>query len=272
MLRRWSKELLASELGDTLDPSPESDDWLGYEGATEAEIGQLASRIGVRLPPSYETFLRTTNGWRSTSPSIQRIRPTTEVDWFRVENEQWVATYNDTSSGELPDLPDGEYFRYGEGAPDVFRARHLLSMLQISDVGDGVYLLNPGGGHSRRRMGSLVLRQLDPRGQALRFLRSHAAGGIPVLSGTGEATPSCPRSSQGLDPVAPDPAPSREAASIPDVDRGAARATDQWDPVGGRGRPEQVLAHAVRQAPGPPPGSATTRSRATAERPFLRKP
>ena len=138
-LRRWSTELMRTDLASRLDPPPESPDWLGFDPATAADVEALEARLGVLLPPSYTSFLLTSNGWRRTTHSIGRVRPAAEVNWFRVENEQWAEVYGDSGS----DLEDDEYYAYGtHGAPD-HRAAHMASLLQVSDVEDGVYVLNP---------------------------------------------------------------------------------------------------------------------------------
>jgi HEAT repeats len=56
-----------------------------------------------------------------------------------VENEQWVEAYVACDS---PD-EDREYYRYEDGSAAGLRVQHLPSLVQISDVDDGVYLLNP---------------------------------------------------------------------------------------------------------------------------------
>ncbi|TMQ31890.1 MAG: SMI1/KNR4 family protein, partial [Planctomycetota bacterium] len=139
LLTDWSVDLMQTELAQRVEPPLESPEWLGFAPATAAEIQGLERRLGVLLPPSYKAFLLTSNGWRRTTAFIDRIRPAQEVDWFRVENERWAEEFPTYGSS----LPDEEYYSYAEdGAPD-YRAEHLSSMLQISDVDDGVYLLNP---------------------------------------------------------------------------------------------------------------------------------
>jgi hypothetical protein len=138
LLERWSRELMATQLAETLDPPPALSEWLGYEPASESEIGALESRLGLVLPPSYKAFLATTDGWRTITSFINRIRPTAEVDWFRVENEQWVEIYGEDGSS----APDEIYYQYTPAASD-YRADHMIDLVQISDVGDGVLLLNP---------------------------------------------------------------------------------------------------------------------------------
>jgi hypothetical protein len=139
ILASWSKELMATDLAACVDPPPLSTDWLGFDPATGLDIAHLEGRLGVMLPPSYKSFLLTTNGWRATTAFIHRVRPAAEVDWFRVENEQWAEIYQESGSEE----DDEDYYRYSEAGAPGHRADHMSSLLQISDVGDGVYLLNP---------------------------------------------------------------------------------------------------------------------------------
>jgi len=129
-----------SELAERVEPSPKSPDWLGYSPATQEDIEKLESRLGVILPPSYKAFLSISNGWLRTTSFIDRIRPAEEVNWFRVENENWVNLYSDSGSEES----DEDYYLYDEDyAGADHRAEHMQSLLQISDIDDGVYLLNP---------------------------------------------------------------------------------------------------------------------------------
>lgn len=138
-LSNWSQQLLQSSLADHVDRPVESAKWLGFKAATKRCIQALEKRLGVSLPPSYRAFLQVSNGWRQTTSFISRIRPTAEVDWFRAENQHWVEVYSEDGSQQ----PDSEYYCYtADGAAD-HRAVHMATLLQISDVCDGVYLLNP---------------------------------------------------------------------------------------------------------------------------------
>ena len=138
-MARWSAELMAGELAERVDLMPRSPDWLGFDPANERNLEDLEGRLGVILPPSYRSFLLTSNGWRRTTFAIGQIRSSAEVDWFRIENESWAEVYSESGS----DLPDEEYYMYPEGGARNHRAEHIKSLLQISDVDDGVYLLNP---------------------------------------------------------------------------------------------------------------------------------
>jgi hypothetical protein len=138
-MARWSVELMASDLAQRVDPAPRSPDWLGFDPASERDLEDLEGRLGVILPPSYRSFLLMSNGWRRTTFAIDHIRPAAEVDWFRIENESWVDVYSRSGS----DFSDEEYYEYAEGGAPDHRAEHVKALLQISDVDDGVYLLNP---------------------------------------------------------------------------------------------------------------------------------
>jgi HEAT repeat protein len=146
LLASWSSEVLTTDLLQQLDPADRNLKYLGFPAASAADLRSLESRLGVTLPPSYRTFLETTDGFRVISPFIHRIRSTAEVDWFRVENQGWIETYNeptayDEDGGLEPS--DEEYFDYSNANELDFRRTHLFAMLQVSNVDDGVMLLNP---------------------------------------------------------------------------------------------------------------------------------
>ncbi len=118
--------------------------WLGYSGATDEQLAALETRLGVTLPPSYRAFLSVSNGWRNTSPFIDRVLPTEEVDWFATRHQQWIDAYVAPAAG-LPRLTDAEYLVYGEEQSSVhIRTEYVQTALQISAIGDSaIYLLNP---------------------------------------------------------------------------------------------------------------------------------
>src|SRR5947209_8659362 len=123
ILVQWSKELMATDLARHVDPLPELRDWLGFDPATASEIESLEARLGVILPPSYKSFLLTTNGWRALTPFIYRLRPASEVEYFRVENEHWVEAYGQAGSDE----DDEEYYDYAKDGASGHRANHMSS-------------------------------------------------------------------------------------------------------------------------------------------------
>lgn len=116
--------------------------WLGFPGATAAQVTGLEARLGAPLPPSYRTFLTVSNGWCHTTGFIYRLWSTEEVEWFAVSHQDWVDAYVAPAG---PPVPDEDYYVYGEAQSSVtMRPEYLQTALEISDVGDSaIYLLNP---------------------------------------------------------------------------------------------------------------------------------
>jgi len=48
--------------------------WIGFPGATEDQLIAAETRLGVTLPPSYQTFLKVTNGWSDPPEGLGCIR------------------------------------------------------------------------------------------------------------------------------------------------------------------------------------------------------
>lgn len=147
LLARWSAELIAAgaAAGGPLPPEVVASGWLGYPGATEAQLGAAEVRLGARLPPSYRQFLAVTNGWRHTGTFIDRLWPAEEIDWFRVRHQDWIDAYTDPADDAPVPLSDEAYRVYGDEQSSVtFRPADLRAALEISDVGDSaILLLNP---------------------------------------------------------------------------------------------------------------------------------
>lgn len=174
-LRTWSQDLLTySQTRDRpLPPEVLASGWFGYPGASEAELQQTETRLGRQLPPSYREFLKVSNGWRQTTPFIQRIWSTDDLNWFPVRHRDWITDFtlgylespdttvlnstnthspqmNSRSNGyrhpsTFPDIPDADYLVYGaEQDCSRLRLQYLETTLEISEMGDStIYLLNP---------------------------------------------------------------------------------------------------------------------------------
>ena len=133
-LQTYSTALINSPNIEDYDLPPEviESDWLGFAGATEAQIEAAETRLKRKLPPSYREFLSVTNGWRFPGPFIDKMWSVEEIDLFSVRNGQWIdiqSQFPNTSADEddaFPPLPQ------------------LQAALEISEVGDSaIYLLNP---------------------------------------------------------------------------------------------------------------------------------
>lgn len=145
-LQQWNRDVLSFDLTkQELSPDVIELGWLGYPAATAAQVAQVEDRLGVVLPPSYRTFLATSNGWRLAPAWIERMWSAEEIEWFAVLNQEWVDVWveNDPDSQEPP---SGDYFIYGRGQSPDFPSGYLQTALQISPSWpdeESVYLLNP---------------------------------------------------------------------------------------------------------------------------------
>jgi hypothetical protein len=143
-LHEWNQQLLArfdpeqynAFVDPAVTPAVIASGWLGFPGASEAEVAALEARLSARLPPSYRSFLRVSNGFLQPGVIVPRLLVTGEVDWFRVAHQAMIDAWHRgmTASPGLT-VPDAEAFEH-----------HLPNALQVSAperVGTAIYLLNP---------------------------------------------------------------------------------------------------------------------------------
>ncbi|MFM7887974.1 MAG: SMI1/KNR4 family protein [Pseudanabaena sp.] len=106
--------------------------FLGYAGASDAQIQELEDKLGVCLPPSYKGFLKVTDGWRECDWSEMRLLGTDEIDWLRNKYPGHIEAF-EPKSRERPSVTDKEYFVYGDEQDSVlFRVEYLFNALSIS--------------------------------------------------------------------------------------------------------------------------------------------
>ncbi|MER0246807.1 SMI1/KNR4 family protein, partial [Streptomyces sp. HSW2009] len=105
--------------------------WLGFEPAGEARIAALERRIGLRLPPSYRSFLAVTDGWLHATRSVHRLAAADEV-----------ALHGDPSG--LREVYEAELTEDSDWQ-EVLLAGMWGRSLQLAADADGVdVLLDPG--------------------------------------------------------------------------------------------------------------------------------
>lgn len=149
-LRQWSQDLL-ERLEDSEFTSLASEivdaKWLGYRGATDAEISATEARLETSLPASYRSFLAVSNGWRRLDDLIDRLWSTQEVEWLASRNQQLINAWTSgvAIAGGSGGVPDEEYFVYGDGQdPTSLRDQYLQTALEIGgNSNQGLLLLNP---------------------------------------------------------------------------------------------------------------------------------
>ena len=148
LLTRWNAELLDTPdiFRDVVSEEAVQSGWLGYPPATDAQIADAEARIGKQLPPSYRAFLEVSNGWRLLGNFHWDVLPAERIEWFRVNNQDWIDayTYDD-------DVTDEEHLTYElssyggvYGAYGAFKTEYLDALLEVSGIGDSlILLLNP---------------------------------------------------------------------------------------------------------------------------------
>ncbi len=135
LLKELNDAMLAMEDEDgRIDPSRRASGWLGNPPATEEQVTALENRIGRRLPDSYRTFLRVTNGWSNLSPFIYELWPAERICWL-VDFDPLFAKSGSISAMDCqPDY---------ESVPRFPDGTHLIDCLALSAYDDGIVLLNP---------------------------------------------------------------------------------------------------------------------------------
>jgi hypothetical protein len=147
LMRPWTAELLADpQIREMLEPEVVASGWLGFPGASQADIQTAESRLGLQLPESYRQFLEYTNGWRWITPFIEQLWSTSELERYATRHQDLIDAWR-LGARQFPTssrVPDERYFVYGTEQDPIFMRDEYLDMaLEISDVADGVLLLNP---------------------------------------------------------------------------------------------------------------------------------
>ncbi len=149
-LRQWSRDLL-ERLEDSEFTSLPSEiidaRWLGYPGATDAEISTVEACLETTLPPSCRSLLKVSNGWRKIDDMIGKLFSIQEVNWLASKNQELMDGWmNGVELGGGSSLvPDEEYFVYGDEQDSAsLRNEYLQTALEIGgDANQGLLLLNP---------------------------------------------------------------------------------------------------------------------------------
>ena len=140
-LHKLSRLLLDIEIKEGFDErffSPEEHEcgYLGFDGASEAQIVAAETRLGARLPDSYRTFLKVSNGWPLMSYNAQpgKLWSSEELFWVRDNdpNEVMIWTEGDNA---VTTLEEHLSCRNDEYSPP-YNADYIQNLLSISDYGD----------------------------------------------------------------------------------------------------------------------------------------
>lgn len=137
-----SKTLFKSE--DLLDELLNTTStWLGFDGTSDDIIRMHEKRLGTLLPPSYKSFLKTSNGFKQLSCFAWDIWPVEKIDWLRNVDPELIEIWCSFDDEESV-ITDEEYFVYDKNQHLPFRSIYLKKCLAISGPGDAtILLLNP---------------------------------------------------------------------------------------------------------------------------------
>ena len=100
LLERLNAVMIRSKqfAGERMEEVISEGSWCGRPPATESDICAAESRLGVRFPPSYRSFLSVSNGWRIFNSFVEQLLPVQEIDRYRILDPKGFAL--DQSSHE----------------------------------------------------------------------------------------------------------------------------------------------------------------------------
>ncbi|WP_460503008.1 SMI1/KNR4 family protein [Hymenobacter agri] len=148
LLQQISQEVLAdpsfieTDWHGFVSPAQKESGWLGFPGATESDLRMLEQRLGVALPPSYRSFLATSNGFGPIDCFIFRLFSTEEIDWLVNKDKEIIEIWEQDDD---TDITDEQYFDpKNQQDARYTRSRYFRRCLMVSDWGDAGFLaLNP---------------------------------------------------------------------------------------------------------------------------------
>ncbi|NYI95220.1 hypothetical protein HNR12_001497 [Streptomonospora nanhaiensis] len=124
-LSSYSADMLRVSADDLIDVTDDqrAASWLGFEGATEAELAALEERLGTALPPSYRAFLAASNGWTNISGFTYELLGAADVHWLHEHPDQ-------------PLEPDYVFDEDGLKGPALFISGESDAQFWLLDAGD----------------------------------------------------------------------------------------------------------------------------------------
>lgn len=145
-IMEWNRkrlETLKDSEKEELPPEVIKSSYLGYPGVAEEQITTTEAKLGVTFPPYYREFIKGSNGLRSTSKYGIQFYPIEEVDWYALDNQEWI---NECIETWLEPVTDEEYYIHDDKQCNetTFRPEYLQTALEISSEDMGfIFLLIP---------------------------------------------------------------------------------------------------------------------------------
>jgi hypothetical protein len=84
-----------------LDPEQAATSWMGHEPATEEAVLAAEQRLGIQFPPSFRSFLLTSDGWSGVRGWIDLVWPCEDISWMRdtYTGGDLIEVYTEESDG-----------------------------------------------------------------------------------------------------------------------------------------------------------------------------
>jgi hypothetical protein len=141
LLSKLTSLLLDDEqLRSHLPPEALSAGWCGLPPASQELLLEVEQRLGLRLPPSYRSFLSITNGWHLFGSFIERLIPVDDVNWLRLVEPDTLAELQECYQED--DVSDEQYLDYDTPKNQVLlRHRYWPDCLLVSKGWDGEMIL-----------------------------------------------------------------------------------------------------------------------------------
>ena len=113
--------------------------YVGFSGASEAQISAAEVRLGAKFPPSYRTFLSVSNGWPCVWDSVEpgKLWSTEEIRWAREQDPELIEIFGTNEEEISPE----EHLNLREDGFSRYRGQYLQNLLCISEHGDACDLL-----------------------------------------------------------------------------------------------------------------------------------
>jgi hypothetical protein len=100
---------------DQVSDAQRASRWLGFDGASAAQLAMLEQRLGALLPPSYRSFLAASDGWLNISTFMWTMRTTGDVNWLRDADPQLCDGLREAATSEEAALTDRALLVSGDG-------------------------------------------------------------------------------------------------------------------------------------------------------------
>jgi hypothetical protein len=106
----------------------------------EEDILAAENRLGIKLPPSYRSFLKVSNGWPEMGAAEPgKLWSANQIQWLRDQDPETIERWANSESDISPE--EHLYYRDVDENSCFYREAYLQNTLAISAYGDACILL-----------------------------------------------------------------------------------------------------------------------------------